>query len=61
MTLSPSAPPMPVVAAAPTLKLKANVKPREMVAGRYRVGQVSSDAVELIDQTTSTATTLALR
>jgi len=28
MTLSPSAPPMPVVAAAPTLKLKANVKPR---------------------------------
>lgn len=28
MTLSPSAPPMSVVAAAPTLKLKANVKPR---------------------------------
>ena len=37
------------------------VKSGDIVAGQYRVDQVSADAVQLIDTTTSAATTLALR
>jgi hypothetical protein len=47
-----------IVAGASDLFL---VKVGETVADRFRVEQVSSDAVELIDTTTSAATTLALR
>jgi hypothetical protein len=37
------------------------VKPGEMIRNRYRVGDVSSDAVQLTDTTTDLSITLALR
>ncbi len=37
------------------------VKAGDTISGRYRVDQVSGDAVQLTDSTTSTTTTLTLR